>query len=327
MAGNYLMLIIYGWINNNEYLENYFYREFKKAQKEEIPPDEFALHLSKEVARIDSVRLEPYYRELEAWNDYYIQETRKGNKIDIKTPDNADGYSTPLLNLTNGKYVGHIGKSDLEYIKDCIDKAFEKIKNENKPVRREISKLFEDWLNMSTEKKYDDALAEYNKKFPKGSIEDFHLLEREHLLERIDSYKKLVNPDAFEIKTKIEREKLLKYIDGLDKKVLLQQKETEQQNPKISAPSIRLFCSIVHQAEILIKGFDESSESYIEKVCKKFNIEANPKKARQYFNPELDIKKTDKNLKRVIELILPNIPGETKNKIETFINNKTKMYG
>jgi hypothetical protein len=233
MTENYLMLIIDGWINNKEYLENYFYREFKSAQRQDIPPEEFALHLNKEVIRIDRIRLEPYYSELEMWNDYYVQETRKGNKVDMKIPDNADGYSTPLLNLTNGKYVGHIGKTDLEYIKDCIDKAFGKISNENKPGKREIAKWFEDWLNMSTEKKYADALAEYNKKFPMGSIKDFHLMEREHLIERIDSYKKLVNPDAFEIKAKIEREKLLKYIDGLDKEVLPQQTEvkTIEENP------------------------------------------------------------------------------------------------
>lgn len=227
MAENYLMIIIEGWINNYDFLENYFYREFKKANSENVPPGEFISYLNRAMKEIDDRRLQPFYRQLEMWNDYYIQETRKGNKVDLSIPDNADSYSTPLLFLTNGKYSGQIGKADLDYIKDRIDKAFEKITCENKNEKPEVAKWFDDWLNMTTDEKYNYSLAAYKRKFPNGSIEDFHLLEKEHLLERIENYKTIVSPDAFEIKAKIEREKLLKYIDELDKEVPAQQTKTE----------------------------------------------------------------------------------------------------
>jgi hypothetical protein len=253
MTENYLMLIIDGWINNNEFLENYFYRAFKTAQKQDIPPDEFVLHLNKEVIRIDRIRLEPYYSQLEMWNDYYVQEAKKGNKVDIPIPDNKDGYSTPLLPLTNGKYVGHIGKPDLDYIQDCIDRAFEKVNGENQTGKTEIAKWFINWLNMSVEEKYDYSLTAYKEKFPRGTVEDFHLIEKEHLLERIDNYKKLVNPDAYEIKAKIEREKLIKYIDELAK-----ERESQQTGSRTSEENHNDLCNVPFIGDLLKKNLNIS---------------------------------------------------------------------
>ena len=42
---NYLMLAIDGWINNSEFLSDYFYREFKKAEKEDIGWKEFQTNI------------------------------------------------------------------------------------------------------------------------------------------------------------------------------------------------------------------------------------------------------------------------------------------
>ncbi len=95
---------------------------------------------------------------------------------------------------------------------------------------------------------------------------------------------------------------------------------------KISGPVIRLFCAIVHQCGIMEKAFDEGAESYIERVCMEYDIKVNPQKARQYFTTEADIKKTDKNLTKVKELILPNIASDTQQKINSYIDSKTKMY-
>jgi hypothetical protein len=101
----------------------------------------------------------------------------------------------------------------------------------------------------------------------------------------------------------------------------------QTKNGKLQAPVIKLFCAIVHQSGVIIKGYDESPEKYITRVCKEFKIKANPAKARQYYDTDAQLKATDKNLKAVIELILPTLSNEIKSKIETYINSKIKLYG
>lgn len=130
MEVNYRMLILDGWVNNNEFLDNYFYREITSAESNNMPANEFVSYLRREIKGINEERLKPYYTQLNLWNRYYIQEIEKGNEVNIPMPDNADGYLTPLIHLTNGKYLGHIGKSDLDYIDQSIDLALDRLTNE-----------------------------------------------------------------------------------------------------------------------------------------------------------------------------------------------------
>ncbi len=111
----------------------------------------------------------------------------------------------------------------------------------------------------------------------------------------------------------------VKYLDAIDR--------GEDPNYfKFEAPTFALFCSIVHQSGLIEIGFDEGNESYCQRISIKFGINANPKKARQYFTQSMEIKVNDKRFKKVIELILPIIPEDAKQKINAFLNNKTKMY-
>lgn len=134
MERDYLMLIIDGWVTSvADKLPNYFYREFKKADKEDIPPDEFILHLQKVVDHIKAEMKEPYIRDLMHWNDYYCQEAKKG--IEIDTPMPKEYYhSLPLIWMTKQKYNHHISKHDIDYIEQCINEAFERLQKENNPL-------------------------------------------------------------------------------------------------------------------------------------------------------------------------------------------------
>lgn len=96
---------------------------------------------------------------------------------------------------------------------------------------------------------------------------------------------------------------------------------------KIQAPVIKLFCAIVHQSNVIVKGYDESPEKFITRVCEKFKIPSNPKKARQYFDADAQLKRTDKNLQKVVDLILPTLPQKEKIIIQAYINSRIKLYG
>ncbi len=108
---------------------------------------------------------------------------------------------------------------------------------------------------------------------------------------------------------------------------LIQDKTTNSQpnkEQKIEAPIIKLFCAIVHQSKLIVKDIDESPEKFITKVINEYSIKANPARARQYFDAEIDITKKDQKeyLSKVIELILPNIEPVAKQQIETYLQSK-----
>lgn len=94
----------------------------------------------------------------------------------------------------------------------------------------------------------------------------------------------------------------------------------------LTAPVIQLFCALVHQSKLMVM-IDESAEDYCQRVCSTFNLKYTVN-VRKYFSPEVDITKKNmaKNLKMVIEFILPSIKSSSdKKQIETYIESK-KMY-
>ena len=129
MEKNYLMLIIDGWVNDiGGTLPNYFYREFKKADKEDLPSDEFILRLTRVLEKLKGKMYEPYIRDVELWNDRYCREFKKGNIDQTPIPE-AYYITLPLWDIT-GKYSHHISINDVEYINQSIIGAYEKLQKE-----------------------------------------------------------------------------------------------------------------------------------------------------------------------------------------------------
>lgn len=123
--------------------------------------------------------------------------------------------------------------------------------------------------------------------------------------------------------TKQPFDSLAENIEYLNKRDLGQHEE----NVKVLAPVFALFCSIVHQSGLHEMGFDESNEKYCQRISECYTITVNTKKARQYLKKIMEIKGSDKNLKKVREEILPSLPNDARYKIETFINSKLILYG
>ena len=92
----------------------------------------------------------------------------------------------------------------------------------------------------------------------------------------------------------------------------------------ISAPTVAVFCQIINHSGIIIQG-ELSNEDYCKKVILLYKIKANPSTARKYYNQTIDLNKTSKRLKGINELILPNLPKDERDKVKTFINNKTNF--
>jgi hypothetical protein len=103
-------------------------------------------------------------------------------------------------------------------------------------------------------------------------------------------------------------------------------KDLPKANNTIKAPAIALFCSIVHQSGLIEIGFDESRDNFCKRISEHFNLGITSDRVRQNFTVVIDFKVNDKNLKKIRELIFPNINSQEKEKLETFINNKLKLY-
>lgn len=103
-------------------------------------------------------------------------------------------------------------------------------------------------------------------------------------------------------------------------------KDSQSKKPLLNGAVVSLFCSILHQSQIIIKGDEESPEKFIARIAERFQIDGvNPAKARQYFNTTMDLKKNDKNLKKVFEFILPKIESGTEKKVLNYLQSK-KLY-
>jgi hypothetical protein len=117
------------------------------------------------------------------------------------------------------------------------------------------------------------------------------------------------------------------FIDDLIKiksiihKVAIDKKNKEK---NLSAPIVAVFCQIINHSGIIKQG-ELSNEEYCKKVILQFKIKANPSTARKYYNQTIELNKTSKRLKGINELILPNLPKDERDKVKTFINNKTNF--
>lgn len=70
---------------------------------------------------------------------------------------------------------------------------------------------------------------------------------------------------------------------------------------------------------------EQSAADYCKVVCKKYKLNYTDK-VRQHFSPRPDIKKNDKCLVDVIEIILPKIPKDAQTHINSYIDQKVNLY-
>lgn len=124
------MIILDGIVLNREFLSDYFYREFKKAENEHIGWNEFYKNIKKIIAQLRIETERPYYEEISLWNKYIVQQREKGDNTDFPMPQKYD--SGISLFLLTPKYSGHLYGSDLDYIDLSLNESLEKLLREKK---------------------------------------------------------------------------------------------------------------------------------------------------------------------------------------------------
>jgi hypothetical protein len=93
----------------------------------------------------------------------------------------------------------------------------------------------------------------------------------------------------------------------------------------IEAPTVSLFCQIVHHLELEIMLDSDTKPSYCKRVCEKYQIYYPPNTRKSFNNSEPDIKKSDKHLQEVINIILPKLSSTEQDKITKYIKSKTEI--
>lgn len=173
---NYLDVVLNGYsnTNNREFLEKYFYREFKKAEKELLyEADEFFKGcLSIAGAFYTSLEYELFKRK----DELYFMQNRAENKTSNFAPDNRNiSYeercletieyctnelkeiglnfsSIQLHSITKGKFTGHLYYDDVLFIESKIIEAYQKIINEISSIKKTVFNLDDiDFSNISPE--------------------------------------------------------------------------------------------------------------------------------------------------------------------------------
>jgi hypothetical protein len=97
-------------------------------------------------------------------------------------------------------------------------------------------------------------------------------------------------------------------------------KDDNLQPKDLKAPVLARFCELCNDSRLDIKyDDDESNEIYTSRICKKYNLPHNTN-VRKHFTLNVKPIQTDKNLKKVIKLILPKINKADSKVIVDFIN-------
>jgi hypothetical protein len=165
---DYLGVVLNGYFNDNhrEHLEKYFFREYKKAEKEQFfDADEFFSGCQKVIQIWEKyLQNEVFKRQEELYNmlDGAKNKTINFSKIKGKTieqqrqetieycekelqnvrPDGIGSisFTVHLMSLTSGRIAYNLPYNEVLYIKDAIENAFQKAKNENEPKQPEQKK-------------------------------------------------------------------------------------------------------------------------------------------------------------------------------------------
>jgi len=212
---DYLGIVLNGYINNREYLEKYFYREFKKAEKESyFEFDEFfngcmnvVTSLEKELENQIFERKKDLYTLLGAAKNKTLTHENMGGKSveenneetikycyqelrDVR-PDGVGDltFTVNLLHFSSSKFIGHLKYSEILYIKEKISKAYEQelnilTQNSNSNVKETKVKGFESYFEINEPQQFLDELIDEFTEEEKGKNFSFlfHCLMEKKIL-------------------------------------------------------------------------------------------------------------------------------------------------
>lgn len=156
---DYLELILKGYTNENDrkFLNNFFIRESKKAQKHYYNLEEFFAGLLNAIETLKKEYENPFYKrknELYLLQDGAENDTLKYGDLEIesiaerhkKTIEYCnselsqitfENYPINLLHLTNDRYRGNLLHSEVLFIESEIEQAFKEV---NKPKQNKTNK-------------------------------------------------------------------------------------------------------------------------------------------------------------------------------------------
>lgn len=190
---DYLDVVLNGYFkeNNQEHLEKYFFREFKKAEKEQFfDADEFFSGCQKVIQYWEKYlqnkvfkRQEELYKMLDgAKNKTMSYGNLEGKTIEQKRQETIDfcekelkdvrpdgigsiSFNVHLMSLTSGRVAYNMPYNEVLYIKNAIEKAFQKVKNQNEPLQpnplKESIKTLKQFLDENKEQALTLNLSDY----------------------------------------------------------------------------------------------------------------------------------------------------------------------
>ena len=101
--------------------------------------------------------------------------------------------------------------------------------------------------------------------------------------------------------------------------------EGKKKKDNIQSPVISLFCYLANNSDLITKEINETVLSYCKRVCSKYNLPFKDR-VRQGFSTSYN----KINIRKVKELILPNIDEIDKELIISYLDNnqlqKQKLY-
>ena len=134
---NYLDIIYYGYKNDKDYLDEYFYRKCKEAETEHITQVEFFKRLVTATEELENLINDEYFFAMER-RDRIVELWEKSGK-DIKVlrrqEPKKENVSINLLHMTNGHYRYKLYFNDVNYIQQSIINAISKYQNEQEAIK------------------------------------------------------------------------------------------------------------------------------------------------------------------------------------------------
>lgn len=153
---DYLKIVFNGFANpnNREYLVNYFFREFKKAEKEHFEADEFFSGCIKVIEYLESemdkslykrkseLELMPHLPEAESDNTKTLEQRQK-EMVDYCEKELHDisrnNFPVNLLHLSGNRFIGDFYYSHAIEIREAIASAMEEVNNPLKLIPASIT--------------------------------------------------------------------------------------------------------------------------------------------------------------------------------------------
>ena len=135
MKVDYLEIVLTGYFNNSNYLEKYFLREFRKAEKEYFEPEEFFSGCLKVIEVFEAnLQKQVHERKKELYLLKDISKDKKAveyceRELKNERPNGIGNlsFTVHLNSLTKGRFTRNMPYIDVLHIKNNIQKAWDKI--------------------------------------------------------------------------------------------------------------------------------------------------------------------------------------------------------